>query len=123
MKEVLQELTQQGTNFAGLLESVSLHKHSTPMSLTISKEYTVHAVGTLQEDVKGRFRDNSSIRTSDINEIVYNVEHNMTIIVTRNSTYLVNGDLLQDYGFILPSIDKQTLSELIIDGDLELPSL
>lgn len=55
------------------------------------------AIGNLQEDYRGRFRRGEEVRTSWIEKLTYDKEKNTTSIITRNSIYITEGNLIDEY--------------------------
>lgn len=101
------------TVFAGFITSATLHIWQAHQS--------VHLCGDLERDYKNRFKSDCPIRTSDIQQIVYKEGLNCTDIHTRNSTYVVMGNLLADYGLEhVKEIDGTTLVEMHNAGTIEL---
>lgn len=121
----IDNLVLQGTNFAGILTEGKLHSSKLTMSMRANeRDFTVHLCGTLGKDEKGRFSEGSYIRTSQVNEMLYSAQHNVTVVTTRNSTYFMQGDWFEDNGFhSMHQVDAETLKEMHLDGDLELPPI
>ena len=124
MKYLIEKYTQQGTEFAGVVANATLTKSYIPMAKdALLKGRTVesiHLTGKLIMDIKVRFPAGSQFTTSDVKEILFVEQHNLTVVTTKNSTYFVEGDLLSDYGITSLFVEGQTLVELASQGSLEL---
>jgi hypothetical protein len=117
IKVLIEELEAQGTRMAGIVEGAELVKGICPRSEGTQK-WDVFLMGILETDHKGRFTDDSTILTSAINEIVYYPLVNATLVSTRNSTYIVRDNWLEQSGFSCGNLDANTISELIESDDI-----
>ena len=117
IKVLIEELEAQGTRLAGVVTGAELVKGVCPRSEGTHK-WDVFLMGVLETDYKGRFSRSSTIRTSAINEIVYYPSVNVTLVSTRNSTYIIEGNWLEQSGFSCGKLDSSTISELIESDDI-----
>lgn len=106
---------QDGLRFAGWMEpsSTSLRLHQASGRVTLT--------GDLITDYKGRWGDNTPVRTSYILEVLYVEEENLTVVNTRNSVYFVKKNLLSDYGLgTLTHVSGKALEEMVEAGEIEI---
>lgn len=81
--------------FAGYVTDASIGAIEIPMAKCLKAISTAHLSGNLSVDVKGRFLDESPIRTSWIDSVYWDTDQDLMVVETRNSVYYVREDLLK----------------------------